>query len=89
MAAARAAEYRTVLAQALEAASLRPAERARVGGQLRTELRRIRRRDYFPPADRDAAVTAVEALVRNVSGEWGRARDLELGAGSTPRGGRS
>jgi len=89
MAAARAAEYRAVLVQAREAASLLPGERARVGRLLRTELRRIRRRDFFPPADRDAAVTAVEALVRNVSGEWGRARDLELRAGSAPRGGRS
>jgi hypothetical protein len=29
---------------------------------LRGELHRIGRRDYFPPPERDAAVSAVEAL---------------------------
>jgi hypothetical protein len=62
MAAARAAEYRVVAAEA---------EAALPGGQpawtaalrrLRGELRQIGRRDFFPPPERDLARTAVEAL---------------------------
>jgi hypothetical protein len=56
MAAARAEEYQALLAQARQAATLRPGERARAGRLLRNELRRIRRRDFFPPTERDAAV---------------------------------
>jgi hypothetical protein len=36
---------------------------------LRGELRRIRRRDFFPPAERDAAVAAVNALAAQSSAE--------------------
>jgi hypothetical protein len=62
MAAARAAEYAAISAGAEAAAALGPGERARAQRQLRAQLRRIRRRDYFPPAERDAARAAVEAL---------------------------
>lgn len=63
MSAARAQEYRQVLAQAQRAtAAPSPTERARSARRLREELRRIRRRDFFPPVDRDAAVAAVQAL---------------------------
>lgn len=62
MRAARAAEYRLVIEQAGVAAAGGDAERARVMGRLRGELRRIARRDFFPPAERDAARTAVAAL---------------------------
>lgn len=58
---ARAAEYRAVLEQAT-AVGPEPAERARVARRLRGELRRIVRRDYFPPRERDAARAAVQAL---------------------------
>ena len=63
LSAARAQEYLAVReqAQALgDAAS--PQERVRTARRLREELRRIRRRDFFPPAERDAAVAAVQAL---------------------------
>ncbi|MGC4939836.1 Chromate resistance protein ChrB [Kribbella sp. DT2] len=65
MAAARAAEYRRLSddaeAQAREHPPGSPG-RIRALRRLRNELRRIQRRDYFPPAERDAAQAAVEAL---------------------------
>ena len=63
MAEARAAEYAAVLAEARTAASLPERERRRSGDRLRAELRRITRRDYFPPAQRDEAQAAVRALL--------------------------
>ncbi|MFD3809177.1 Chromate resistance protein ChrB [Streptomyces sp. NPDC058619] len=62
MTQARAAEYQQVLAQAEDARDTDDAERRRVLAKLRAELRRIQRRDYFPPPDRHAAERAVEAL---------------------------
>jgi hypothetical protein len=62
MADARAAEYRAVLAEAARAGGLPADERGRVLRKLRAELRRINRRDYFPPADRQAATKAVDTL---------------------------
>jgi len=62
MAAARAAEYQTVIAAAAEAAGGDPAVRASAVRRLRKELRAVQRRDYFPSAERDQAQTAVQAL---------------------------
>jgi hypothetical protein len=62
MAAARAGEYAAVTAEAAIASAAGDRERRRTGGRLRAELRRIARRDYFPPAERDAAQAAVRAL---------------------------
>lgn len=62
MADARAAEYTTVLGQAQHAAGLPEAELRRMMRRLRSELRRIYRRDYFPPPQRAAAEHAVNAL---------------------------
>ena len=62
MRAARAAEYRAVAEQARDAARGGAAERTRALRRLRGELRRIARRDFFPPAERDAAHAAVDAL---------------------------
>lgn len=58
----RASEYAAVHARARTAAALEPGQRQRALRNLRQELRRIRRRDFFPPAERDAAVAAVERL---------------------------
>jgi hypothetical protein len=44
------------------AGSANEAERVRTIRRLRDELRRIHRRDYFPPTERDTARQAVEAL---------------------------
>jgi hypothetical protein len=62
MRAARAAEYRTVIDQAREAARGGAAERMRALRRLRGELRRIARRDFFPPTEREVARAAVDAL---------------------------
>jgi hypothetical protein len=64
MAMARAAEYDAVLAEARDAASAGATERGRVVRRLRSELRRIGRRDYFPPPVRETAAAAVAALAR-------------------------
>jgi hypothetical protein len=62
MAASRAAEYESLRAEAYVAASHGDAERVRAVRRLRAELRRVSRRDFFPPAERDAAVAAIELL---------------------------
>jgi hypothetical protein len=62
MRAARAAEYRAVTEQARAAAGGAAVERTRAARRLRGELRRIARRDFFPPPERDAARDAVDAL---------------------------
>lgn len=62
MRSARAAEYQAVLAQAEQAAALSRPEKKRVMRRLRSELRRISRRDYFSPTERAAAKAAVDAL---------------------------
>jgi hypothetical protein len=55
-------EYRTVAAEVDKAHSLPPAARRRTLARLRRELRRIDRRDYFPPPEREEAVRALEEL---------------------------
>jgi 7-keto-8-aminopelargonate synthetase-like enzyme len=62
MAAARAAEYAAVASQAHAAQGGYDTGRATVVRRLRGELRRIARRDYFPPAVREQARAAVAAL---------------------------
>ena len=62
MAGARVAEYTAVIAGAEAALGAEDAARAAALRRLRGELRRITRRDYFPPAARDQARAAVEAL---------------------------
>ena len=61
MAAARAAEYQQ-LATAAAAVAASPARAASALRRLRNDLRAIQRRDYFPPAERDHAEAAVQAL---------------------------
>jgi hypothetical protein len=62
MAAARVAEYAAVQAEAAAALDGDPAVRLGVLRRLRGQLRRIGRRDYFPPPQRDNAHAAVAAL---------------------------
>jgi hypothetical protein len=66
--AARAAEYEAVTAQAHAASTASPGERMRTMRRLRAELRRIGRRDFFPPGERDLAHAAVEALAEQTTG---------------------
>ncbi|SDT80241.1 Chromate resistance protein ChrB [Actinoplanes derwentensis] len=58
---ARAGEYRAVIEQAT-AVPADEAERIRLVRRLRGELRRITDRDYFPPAEREAARITVQQL---------------------------
>jgi hypothetical protein len=51
-----------VTAEAAAATGLDTAEGESVVRRLRAELRRIHRRDYFPPVERDQAGAAVENL---------------------------
>jgi hypothetical protein len=62
LAAARAEEYAAIEVRSLAAlgASRREAERALRG--LRRELRRVQRRDFFPPVEREQATAAVKRL---------------------------
>ena len=76
---ARAEEYRALIVQAEEARTGTDADRARSLDRLRRELRRIRRRDYFPPPEQESARHAVEALA-------GRAGEP---ASTSPTGGRA
>lgn len=62
MAADRAAEYAKVIDEARTGDRLDPPARAALVRRLRGELRRIGRRDYFPPLERDHAHAAVLAL---------------------------
>ncbi|TMR95056.1 Chromate resistance protein ChrB [Nonomuraea basaltis] len=61
---ARVLEYQAVIDQARAAAKATPGERTRIATRLRAELRRITRRDYFPPAERETAQQAVRALTQ-------------------------
>ena len=65
LAEARATEYRAVIAEA-EALTSRD---GRTIQRLRRELRRINRRDYFPPPERAVAKAAVEGLAAHAAGE--------------------
>jgi hypothetical protein len=62
MAAAVAAEYEAVISEAIAVADASPASRRRTLARLRRELQRIRRRDYFPPGERERAEAAVAQL---------------------------
>jgi hypothetical protein len=62
MASAVTDEYARVIGDAQTAASVEPKVRRRTLARLRRELHRIRRRDYFPPPERERAEAAVEQL---------------------------
>lgn len=63
MAEARAAEYRALAEEAATVAAQTENARLSVARRLRAELRRITRRDYFPPPEREQARRMVEALL--------------------------
>ncbi|MFJ9909508.1 Chromate resistance protein ChrB [Streptomyces sp. NPDC101152] len=71
MTAARAAEYQAVIDQATQATGT--ANTASVARRLRAELRRIGRRDFFAPFERDRAHAAVRALADEPGGKAGTA----------------
>jgi hypothetical protein len=61
-----ASQYRAVVAEARAAAADGSRRHRRTLARLRRELERIRRRDYFPPPEREEAKHAVEALARQL-----------------------
>jgi hypothetical protein len=83
MAAARAAEYRAVIAAATEAAGGDPAARASAVRRLRGELRAIQRRDYCPPAEHDQAQAALRGLSEDSAAD-GPAESAARRAGTRP-----
>jgi hypothetical protein len=90
MAAARAEEYEQVrlkAAAAVDAASVGDSsvDRVRTLRRLRKELRGIQRRDYFPPGERDRAVTAVTQLAARLA----QADATPVGAPAVAEGNRS
>jgi hypothetical protein len=82
MSSARAEEYRDITAAAVAATDGPAQEVRRELARLRREMRKVRRRDYFPPAARDEAVAALNALAE------ADGRDREASAKS-PAHGRS
>jgi hypothetical protein len=67
MSAAVAAEYDAVTAEATASHDYDTATRRRVAARLRRELHRIQARDFFQPAQRDAAVGAVDELAAQLT----------------------
>ncbi|HEU5485528.1 MAG TPA: Chromate resistance protein ChrB [Microlunatus sp.] len=59
---ARAEEYRALIAEAGQVADDPTADLSRTLNRLRRELRRIRRRDYFPPPEQELARQATEDI---------------------------
>jgi len=69
MQAAIAAEYEHLTREARAAVQGPPAVRRTAFSRLRKEIRRIQRRDYFPPPERDEAKQEVERLGTLVEAE--------------------
>lgn len=63
-----AAEYREVIAEAVQLGGLPSGRQRRALARLRRELRRIRIRDFFPPPEREQAHQAVASLGEDVEG---------------------
>jgi hypothetical protein len=59
---ARAQEYLALATEAEQAGADSASDQVRTLSRLRRELRRIRRRDYFPPPEQELARQAVEGL---------------------------
>jgi hypothetical protein len=66
MQAAIGEQYDRLTAEARAALAIPAGQRKRTLARLRRELRRIRRRDYFPAPGRETAAGAVEALAVSV-----------------------
>jgi hypothetical protein len=67
MNAARAEEYRALVQAAGDALTVPEADRIRALRRLRAENARIRRRDFFRPAEREQARQALSALAATVT----------------------
>lgn len=83
MAADRAAEYTKVINEAHAGNRLDAAARTALLRRLRGELRRIGRRDYFPPRERDQAHAAVQALTATAPADTAPADTKPIAVDST------
>lgn len=63
----RSREYDDLADRATTALSGSPAERRRALKRIRSELRAVRRRDYFHAPGREATVAAIDALTTTIS----------------------
>ncbi len=66
MADARASEYSEIAERAIIARSSTTVDAVRQLRSLRRELRKVQRRDFFPPAERDRARAEVQAFAETV-----------------------
>ena len=92
MAAARAQEYRDLTNRARQALTDIPETGEvdrRLLQRLRTDLRAITRRDYFPPVERDEATTAVRDLTPPATHEPATHEPGTAGHSASATGGRS
>jgi hypothetical protein len=62
-------EYASLIEAAQAAGQEPPGQRRRTLARLRRELGRIRRRDYFPPPEREQAQASVEVLAQTLEKE--------------------
>jgi hypothetical protein len=69
MLAAVGVEYLRVAQEARDATALPVGRRKRALARLRRDLRRIRRREYFPACERDLATAAVDALAASLEAD--------------------
>lgn len=69
MNAARGAEYQEIAAQASEALDVTRAERVRALRRLRAQMRRVGRRDYFRPDERETARLALRELAQQTTAD--------------------
>jgi hypothetical protein len=67
MQTARTREYEHIRAEAEAALNAAALQRSRALRRLRAELRRVQRRDFFPPPARATAKAAVESLADTVA----------------------
>jgi hypothetical protein len=74
MDAARVAEYAGIVEQAHQALTSEPAERLQVLRRLRAQMRRVERRDFFRPAERERARLAIRDLAQEVTTGEGEVR---------------
>lgn len=75
----RRKEYLAVAQAATDATSLEDPARSRAAQRLRQQHRKISRRDYFPPAERNTAKAAVKALLGEQPGQTPAAVGQEVG----------
>ncbi|MFI2362674.1 Chromate resistance protein ChrB [Promicromonospora sp. NPDC019610] len=86
MAADRAAEYVELESTVVQALGAPPAERRKVVAKARRAIREVRRRDFFPPGERDRAQAALSRLERSLDEPPGADADAASATRAVARG---